>query len=107
MININYVNNLVFSLILVLITIVVFAYIYKKSKFSIGGSSNKINILSSLSIGNKEKLILLDVEGKKLLIGATHANIRTLFIKDNTDESSDKFTDHLENIMNRGDKGKC
>ncbi len=46
-------------------------------------SKNHIHLLSSFHISPKEKLMLIDVVGEKLLIGVTQNTINTLAVIDN------------------------
>lgn len=63
------------GLILVLGTIFVLTFIVKKTGLYRLSSGKKIKIIESLVVGNKEKLILVKVNGQQILIGATSSSI--------------------------------
>lgn len=66
------------NLLIVLALLLVLAFTLKKVKQikSIGG--NQIKVLNVVSIGAKEKIVLIEVNGATLLVGATANQISTL-----------------------------
>jgi flagellar protein FliO/FliZ len=70
------------SLLVVLATIVVLGWLYSRSKTFGGGNSDVINIIASRAIGNKERLFVVEVAGKQLLVGMTAAQVQTLHVFD-------------------------
>lgn len=78
-------------LIIVLILMVGALYLFKKfmgARLASGGK-NEIKLISSFFLGNREKLIVVEVEGKKLLLGVTSNNISLLKELEKTDEKSE------------------
>ena len=65
------------SVVLVLIPLLLFAY-KKLQSLQLGSSRSMIKILSVQSLGTKEKLIMVEVEGQKLLLGVTAGSITKL-----------------------------
>ncbi|MCB9481287.1 MAG: flagellar biosynthetic protein FliO [Desulfobacteraceae bacterium] len=67
-----------FGMLAIVLGIIVAAlYFVKKfisSNFSMGEKS-KIRIVSSFYLGSREKLLIIDVEGERLLLGVTRENI--------------------------------
>jgi flagellar protein FliO/FliZ len=64
-------------------------YLVKKfmaKNFSIGEKS-KIRLVSSFYLGSREKLVMVDVEGEKLLIGVTRENISLISKLGKTEEN--------------------
>lgn len=72
------------SLLGVLALIIVLMYVLKKIRSSKTFNHSSIRIINAMSIGTKEKIILVDVNNTLLLIGATPSHIGTLHVfKDN------------------------
>lgn len=66
------------STVAVLAVIVVLAYILKKSRF-VRLKNKGMQVTSSLALSPKEKVIILEVEGKRLLLGVSAQNINFLY----------------------------
>ena len=66
------------STVAVLAVIVVLAYILKKSRF-VRLKNRGMQVTSSLALSPKEKVIILEVEGKRLLLGVSAQNINFLY----------------------------
>ncbi|MFT2110261.1 flagellar biosynthetic protein FliO [Marinomonas sp. 2405UD68-3] len=67
------------SLSLVLILIPVLLFLYKKlQSFQIRSGKSVINIISVQSLGTKEKLVMVEVENQKMLLGVTAGSITKL-----------------------------
>ena len=79
-----------FSLMFIIILIFGVAWIAKK--FNMGNilPQGDMRVVSSLSLSNKEKLVLVELEGKKLLLGVAPGNVSMLyaFEKPHSDEES-------------------
>lgn len=80
MIDVNQITRILFGLVMVLGFMFAVAYFVKKLKNNnyLGGKG--ITVLSNLLLGNKERIVLLEVEGQKALIGITSHAIETLMI---------------------------
>jgi flagellar protein FliO/FliZ len=81
--------SMLLNLILVLSLILLGTYLLRKFRFNRLTQNNPIQILNSVSIGSKEKIILLSVNNRCLLVGATHQSIQTLYIFDPDQQQSD------------------
>lgn len=79
------------SVVLVLIPVLLFAY-KKLQSLQLGSSRSAIQIVSVQSLGSKEKLVMVEVENQRLLLGVTANSITK--IKEFTDTAS--FNDLLE-----------
>jgi flagellar protein FliO/FliZ len=66
----------------VLSLMVMFVFLLKKIKFKKLVNDQHINILHTMPIGSKEKIILIEVNDAMLLLGATASSIQTLHIFD-------------------------
>lgn len=74
----NQLIHLIASLAAVIIAIFTFAYVYKKFGRGPHINNDNLKILSSLSLGAKEKLLLVQVGEEQLLLGATGQKISFL-----------------------------
>ena len=70
------------SLIVVVGMIVVLGWLYSRSRLLGGGSNNAISIVASRALGSKERLLVIDVAGKQLLVGMTASQVQTLHVFD-------------------------
>ena len=73
----NDIGAMVLALFAVLVVIVVLASLLKRFNLKFQGASG-MKVLSSVSLGAKERLIIVDVGGEKLLLGVTQQRIDCL-----------------------------
>ena len=91
----NKLGNLILSIVLVIIAIFVFAYILKKLLYSRNNIGGIIKVISAMPIGTKERILLVETNGKLLLLGITTQQISTLHV---FDESAEEFmAQHQDN----------
>ena len=78
--DINQISKLLIALVVVLSILVLIAYCVKKFKghHYLGGKN--IKVVCNLLVGQKERIVLLEVEGQKALIGVTAHAIHTLML---------------------------
>ena len=70
-------GSMILSLIAVLVAIVVVAWILKK--LQVGGLAvNGLKVVTSLNLGSKERLVVVQVGEKQLLLGVTGQQINLL-----------------------------
>lgn len=67
------------SLIVVIAAIVAVGWLYSRSK-SIGGNTDVINVVASRALGTKERLLLVEIADKQLLVGMTASQVQTLHV---------------------------
>ncbi len=81
--------QVVLNLLLVLSLAFACYWAAKKMRYrTVLGAAANIKILSMLSLGTKEKVVLLEVEGERVLVGVTPQQMTTLFhISERTSES--------------------
>lgn len=85
-------------------------YVAKKLKLAKNNGNKQINIINAVSIGAKEKILLVEVNNTTLLLGATPNHIETLHIfyeldQAKSDEKEENltqrsFTNELSNMVN-------
>jgi flagellar biogenesis protein FliO len=83
--------NMIGMLSIVLLLFFLFSFIMKK-KLSIKNKSGKsldLKILSSIQLGTKERILLIEVLSKKILIGITASNISVLHSFSSENETKD------------------
>lgn len=66
------------SMLIVIGTVVALGWLYSRLRFNGGGSGSVINIVASRGLGPKERLLLVEVGDKQLLVGMTAASVQTL-----------------------------
>lgn len=71
-------THMFFTLIFMVGLIVLLAFLYKKLGGAITRNNNELKLLSTLPLGTKEKLLLIQVGDQQLLLGATASNINIL-----------------------------
>lgn len=69
------------SLFLVIVTILILALVYKKLNLGFPGSRS-IKVVSALSLGTKERVVVIEVNGKQHMLGVTSHQVNHLFTLD-------------------------
>lgn len=107
----SYLLQLVIGLLVVLICIVALAWFAKKvNRFRLL-TDDSLKIIAGLSMGTRERVVLLQVGEKQLLIGIAPGRINTLHVLDTAIETSDNrsaksFSDKLKTVMAETGKTK-
>ena len=70
--------QIVFSLLLVLAAIVLVAWLLKRMNFAKQGSGNLLKVLGSVAVGQRERIVLVEIEDTWLVVGVGPGQIRTL-----------------------------
>ena len=81
--------NMVMGLGLVLLLIFLMAWVVKRMGGMQLSGSQKIKLLSGLSLGAREKVILIQVENKRLVLGVAQGQVSTLHVLDGEYENND------------------
>lgn len=66
------------SMLIVVGVVVTLGWLYSRLRFNGSTPGNVINIVASRGLGPKEKLLLVEVGDKQLLVGITAASVQTL-----------------------------
>jgi len=74
----EHLGNAVLGLAFVTGLVLVSAWLVKRTNLVRYGQGQQLKVLSSFPVSNKEKVILVQVNGVELLLGVTTQNIRTL-----------------------------
>jgi len=96
------------GLIVVVLAIIVLGVIYARTQGLRAGTGGVINIVATQAIGPKERIAIVEVADKQLLIGMTTTNVQTLHVFDEpitiTPEQRASFSHRLKSLM--GDESK-
>lgn len=97
------ITQVILNLLLVLSLAFACYFVAKKWRYrTVLGAAANIKILSMLSLGTKEKVVLLEVEGEKVLVGVTPQQMTTLFHVSETNKSQklNNFSEILQKKYN-------
>ena len=70
-----------FSLVVVLAIIIAAAYFarnFSRARLGSGSGENPIQIVAQRSLGTREKLVLVEIDGQRILLGVSHGAIRAV-----------------------------
>lgn len=96
------------SLGLIVGLIFLLAFVYKRTSLGQKKVGQNIKVLSSLAIGVKEKVVLVEVGDTQILVGATNQSINTLHVLSpeekvaDTQASEAPFAKKLKEVMGKG-----
>ena len=76
----DYIVQVLLSLILVVGVIVLLSYLVKRLNLQSRAGSGAVRILSVVSIGAKDKLLLVEVGEEQLLLGSSPGNVQKLHL---------------------------
>jgi flagellar protein FliO/FliZ len=95
------------SLILVIGLIMLLSYLYKRTAIGKNRCADSFKVVSSLALGTKEKLVIVEVGGTQLLLGVTpqsihHIHSLTADEKGSLDSHDEKtFTKKLKEVIGK------
>lgn len=75
-------SQIVISLALVLAAIVVLALLYKKLQLKLPGTKH-FKVVATLPVGQKERILVIEIQGKQRVIGVTPHSVNFLFDLEN------------------------
>ena len=92
------VGSMVIGLAAVLGVIFLLAWLSKRFNIGAPGGNSNMRVISAMSVGQKEKVILVEVEGEKLLLGVTPHQISRLkeFGKSGDSAATDRTVNETE-----------
>ena len=96
------------ALAIVLLAIVVFAWLARRCGFNVraGMNGTQIAVKGSYSLGQRERLVVVEVDGQRLLLGVTPGAITRLDRLSKSDESAPSvpadFQQTLKRLLKRG-----
>lgn len=78
--------QIIFSLLLVLAAIVLVVWVLKRMNVAQQGSSNLLKVVGGVAIGQRERIVLVEVKDTWLVVGVGPGQIRTLHTFQKTEE---------------------
>jgi len=76
------VGRVVISLIFVLALLLGGAWLTRRVSGMAGGTNQRLRLLANISLGARERAVLIAVDGREVLLGVAPGNVRTLMIGD-------------------------
>lgn len=70
--------SMIMSMLIVVGAVVALGWLYSRLRFNSSAGGDVINILASRGLGPKERLLLVEVGDKQLLVGITASSVQTL-----------------------------
>jgi flagellar protein FliO/FliZ len=96
----------IFGLIAVLAVILFLGWMLKRSQFFHAAHHGQLKVLGAISLGAREKAVLIQVGEQQLLLGVTPQQINTLYtlpeplsVREMPTKTSDSFADRLKQMM--------
>ncbi len=93
--------SMMISMVIVIGAILALAWLYSRSRIAVGGARDVINVVASRALGTKERLLLVEVADKQLLVGMTSTQIQTLHVFDEAVVRSETKADAPESFGER------
>jgi flagellar protein FliO/FliZ len=100
-----------FSLLLVILLIIGVAWVLRRSGRFGSALGGQLRAVGGLSLGGRDRILLVDAGGTHILIGISPAGIRTLHVFDQPLELSEEygggappFSDTLQKILRKQEK---
>lgn len=87
------ITQIIFSLLLVLATIVLVGWLLRRVNVAQHGSGNLLKVLGSVAVGQRERIVLVEVNDTCLVVGVGTGQIRTLHTFQKTDDREQKTED--------------
>ena len=72
------IGQMLFGLVVVLAAVFVVAFVAKRMRSISGSGAHGIEVLSQSSLGNKEKAVIVRVDGERLLLGVASGQVSLL-----------------------------
>ena len=104
-VNTGSILQMIFGLAVVVFLIVGVAWFMRRMGSFHGHANSNMKILGGMSVGQRERVLLMEVGKTQLLIGTSPGNIRTLHVFDepvvfsDTDETTVSFSERLNAVL--------
>ncbi len=84
------------GLVVVLAIMLALAWVVKRFVQTPGINKGQVQVLGGVSLGAREKAVLLSVEGRRLLVGIAPGRVQTLMVLDESASDTTDFAQQLE-----------
>ncbi|HIP52750.1 MAG TPA: flagellar biosynthetic protein FliO [Chromatiales bacterium] len=84
------------GLILVLILIVALAWLFRRVSHLPSGGKGMLRMLGGLSLGARERVVVVEVEGQRLVLGVAPGRVQTLHVLQGTSAAEEAFAEKLQ-----------
>lgn len=108
----EYFGQIMLSLVLVLLIIFIAAWLLRRYGRFPGVAEGNLKVLGALSVGQRERILLLQVGNEQILVGVTSSQIsrlhqleQTIEVKDNVPVSS-QFSQRLQEALKSKDHSR-
>ena len=92
----NELASVTLGLLLVLALVFALAWLYRRYGNVAMFNRSDIQILGGVSLGSREKAVLLEVDGTRLLVGVAAGQVNTLHVFDQPETKPGEFADKLQ-----------
>jgi len=96
--------QIIFSLLLVLAAIVLVAWLLKRMNVAQQGAGHQLKVLGGVSIGQRERIVLVEIEDTWLVVGVGPGQIRTLHTLQKTEDRGQKTEEPSSDILPSANK---
>ena len=104
--------QIMLSLALVLALVVVVAWVMKRINFPQRGANNLLRVISGVAVGQRERIVLVEVNDTWLIVGVAPGQVRTLHTMPKgtlpaaqagtkNDGANNKFQDWLKHVQEK------
>jgi len=91
--------NMVMGLIVVIALILGLAWAVRKYGRLPANNQIEMKVLGGLSLGTRERAVLIEVEGKRLLLGVAPGRVETLHVMNDKEKPDTEFNKNLTEAM--------
>ncbi len=96
----------ILSLIMVIALILMLAWLMKRMRFSqISGQQGTLRVIKQLSLGQKERVVVVEVGGEQILLGVTPNNVSLLksLAEPLPEDAPPEFAKQLSKLMKKNE----
>lgn len=92
-------TTMILSLLIVLLVVIISAYILKKFQITAQGGTQALKVITSVHLGSKERVVVVQVADKQLVLGVTAHQINLLDTLDEPIDTGKKSAEFFDNSV--------
>ncbi|CBL45054.1 Flagellar protein FliO [gamma proteobacterium HdN1] len=99
------IGNMLLGLLVVLSVIIGLAWLAKRLRMQVPGFNSQMQIIDTVMLGPREKLCLVRLEGKRMLLGVTQHSVAMLHQseeEEKAEEGEAMFADKIKKMLQNG-----